>query len=310
MLKECKNGERFAGTVLVNEWKEVPFRQKPGAFLALTCQDRSGVLQGKMWEYPPQVLGWLKEGHDIFNIRGVVSEYRGALDLSIDEIQLIPKEEIDLTTLLPSSPVSENELESRLQSLQTKIHNPFLQALLNHFLEHPQWGQAYRQAPAAVKIHQAYLRGLWEHSVRVAELADGIGGHFPSIDQDLIITGALLHDVGKIGEYSYDRGIKFTTEGRLLGHIILGLELISAEISKIPEFPQELRSKILHIVSSHHGKYEWQSPKRPKIMEALVIHYADIMDAELYQFEQARNDHPGDEWSPYIHSMERYLYLK
>ncbi|AFM39967.1 putative domain HDIG-containing protein [Desulfosporosinus acidiphilus SJ4] len=310
MLKECKNGERFEGTVLVNEWKEVPFRQKPGAFLTLTCQDRSGVMQGKMWEFPPQVLNWLKEEYDIFYIRGAVSEYRGTLDLTIEEICLIPKEEIDLTALLPSSPISENELENRLQTLLDKVSNPELKSLLKQFLDHPQWGRAYRQAPAAVKVHQAYLRGLWEHSVRVAELAQGIAGHFPSIDQDLIITGALLHDVGKMGEYSYDRGIKFTTEGRLLGHIILGLELIVGEISKILEFPQELRYKLLHIISSHHGKYEWQSPKRPKIMEALVIHHADVMDAELYQFEQARNDYPDNEWSPYIPSMERFLFLK
>lgn len=309
MLKECKNGERFEGIVLVNEWKEVPFRQKPGAFLSLSCQDRSGVIQGKMWEYPPQVLGWLKE-QDIFFIQGVASDYRGTLDLTIEEIRMIPKEDVDLTTLLPSSPISAFELETRLTALIDKIQKTELRSLVRQFLDHPEWGGAYRQAPAAVKIHQAYLRGLWEHSVRVAELADGIAGHYQSMDRDLVLTGALLHDIGKIGEYSYGRGIKFTTEGRLLGHIVLGLEILSGEIDKMTEFPRELRYKLLHIISSHHGKYEWQSPKRPKLMEALVIHYADVMDAELYQFEQARTNYPDDEWSPYIPSMERYLYLK
>ncbi|MDQ7092005.1 HD domain-containing protein [Desulfosporosinus sp. PR] len=309
MLKEYKNGERFEGIVLVNEWKEVPFRQKPGAFLSLMCQDRSGVMQGKMWEYPPQILTWLRE-QDIFLIHGVVSEYRGALDLTIEDMRMIPKEDVDLTMLLPCSPISEIELETRLRVLLDKIHRPELGKLVGQFLDHPEWGRAYRLAPAAVKIHQAYLRGLWEHSVRVTELADGIAGHFPGMDQDLVLAGALLHDIGKIGEYSYDRGIKFTTEGRLLGHIVMGLELLSGEIAKISEFPQELRYKLLHIISSHHGKYEWQSPKRPKLMEALVIHYADVMDAELYQFEQAKASHPDDDWSPYIPSMERYLYLK
>ncbi|WP_407313065.1 3'-5' exoribonuclease YhaM family protein [Desulfosporosinus sp. SB140] len=309
MLKECKNGERFEGIVLVNEWKEVPFRQKPGAFLSLTCQDRSGVMQAKMWEYQPQILTWLRD-QDIFFIQGVASEYRGVLDLTVEEIRMIPKEDVDLTMLLPCSPIPEVELETRLRALLNKIHSPELQKLLRQFLDNPEWGTAYRQAPAAVKIHQAYLRGLWEHSVRVAELANGIAGHFLSMDQDLVLAGALLHDVGKIGEYSYDRGIKFTTEGRLLGHIVMGLELLSGEIAKVSGFPQELRYKLLHILSSHHGKYEWQSPKRPKSMEALVIHYADVMDAELYQFEQAKANYPEDEWSPYIPSMERYLYLK
>lgn len=223
---------------------------------------------------------------------------------------MIPKNDVDLSSLLPSSPVTAEELENRLNMILEQIKQPELKALLKQFLAHPEWGNAYRQAPAALKIHQAYLRGLWEHSVRVAELADGIAGRYPEMNRDLVLTGALLHDVGKIGEYSYDRGIKFTTEGRLLGHIILGIELLTEEIAKIPGFSRDLRSKLLHIITSHHGKYEWQSPKRPKLMEALVIHYADAMDVELFQFEQAKENHPEDEWSPYIPSMERYIYLK
>lgn len=309
MLKDCKNGERFEGTLLVNEWKEVPFRQKPGAYLSLICQDRSGTIQGKMWDYKPQVLLWLKD-QDIFQVKGVASEYRGTLDLTIETIRMIPKENVDLADLLPSSLVTAAELESRLEIIVDKITQPELKALLEQFLTHPEWGNAYRQAPAAMKIHQAYLRGLWEHSVRVAEIVDGIAGHYPAINRDLVLTGALLHDVGKIGEYSYDRGIKVTTEGRLLGHIILGIEILTEEIAKIQDFPRELRSKLVHIITSHHGKYEWQSPKRPKLMEALVIHYADVMDAELFQFEHAKESHPDDEWSPYIPSLERCIYLK
>ncbi len=309
MLKDCKDGERFEGTLLVNEWKEVPFRQKPGAYLSLTCQDRSGMIQGKMWNYDPKVLEWLSD-QDIFRVKGVASEYRGTLDLTIETIRIIPEAEVDLSDLLPSSPVPAEELETRLKSLADKITHPELKALLEQLLTHPVWGPAYRQAPAAMKIHQAYLRGLWEHSVRVAEIAVGIAGNYPKMDCDLVITGALLHDIGKIGEYSYSRGIKVTTEGRLLGHIILGIEILTEEIASIPDFPRALRSKLLHIITSHHGKYEWQSPKRPKLMEALVIHYADAMDAELFHFEQAMENHPEDDWSPYVPSMERCLYLK
>src|SRR5680860_1544550 len=235
MLKDCKAGERFEGTVLVNEWKEVPFRQKPGAYLSLTCQDRSGMIQGKMWNYDPQVLGWLND-QDIFRIKGTASEYRGTLDLTIETLRMIPQEEVDLSDLLPSSPVTAAELESRLKSLMDKVTHPALKALLELVLSHSVWGSAYRQAPAAMKIHQAYLRGLWEHSVRVAEIVEGIAGRYPKMDCDLVITGALLHDIGKVGEYSYSRGIKITTEGRLLGHIILGIELLTDEIAKISDF--------------------------------------------------------------------------
>lgn len=309
MLKDCKIGERFEETLLINEWKEVPFRQKPGSYLTITCQDSSGMIQGKMWEYTPQVLGMLK-AQDIFLVNGVVAEYRGTMELTIETIRIIPERDVDLSALLPSSPIAAEELETRLKAIINKITQPQLKLLLEQFFAHPQWGTAYRQAPAAMKIHQAYLRGLWEHSVRVAELVAGVAEHYPAIKLDLVLAGALLHDVGKIGEYSYERGIKLTTEGRLLGHIIIGIELLSEEIAKIPDFPRDLRSKLLHIITSHHGKYEWQSPKRPKLMEALVIHYADIMDAELYQFEQAKEIYTEDEWSPYIPSMERCIYLK
>ncbi|SHI07088.1 3'-5' exoribonuclease YhaM family protein [Desulfosporosinus lacus] len=309
MLRDCKAGERFEGVLLVNEWKEVPFRQKPGAYLSMTCQDRSGMIQGKIWNYDPQVLVWLKD-QDIFRVKGVASEYRGTIELTIEAIQIVSKEDVDLSDLLPSSPVTADELEKRLAVLIEKIIQPELKMLMEMILGHPEWGNAYRKAPAAMKIHQAYLRGLWEHSVRVAELAEGIAKHYAGINRDLVVAGALLHDIGKIGEYSYDRGVKFTTEGRLLGHIIIGIELLTEEIAKIPSFSRDQRSKLLHIITSHHGKYEWQSPKRPKLMEALVIHYADAMDAELYQFEQAKENHPQDEWSPYIPSMERFIYLK
>lgn len=309
MLQDCKAGDRYEGTVLVNEWKEVPFRQKPGTYLVLTCQDRTGMLQGKVWDVDPRVLLWLKD-HDVFAIRAMVSEYRGTLELTIEQLQCIPENEVDLTVLLPSSPIAAEELESRLSRLIAKIKQPELRTLIENLLSHPEWGSAYRKAPAAMKVHQAYLRGLWEHSVRVAELAESMAGHYPAIQRDLVIAGALLHDIGKIGEYSYERGIKFTTEGRLLGHIVLGIELIMEEMATITDFPRELRSKLLHIITSHHGRYEWQSPKRPKLMEALVIHYADAIDAEICQFEQAKENHPDEEWSPYIPSMERYIYLK
>ena len=309
MLKDCKAGDRFEGTVLVNEWKEVAFRQKPGAYLSLVCQDSSGMIQGKMWNYDPQVIEWLQD-QDIFRVKGSAAEYRGTLDLTIETIRRIPQDAVDLSDLLPSSPVTVEELEHRLKSLVDMIIQPELKTLLEQFLHNPIWGPAYRQAPAAMKIHQAYLRGLWEHSVKVAEIAEGIARVYPKMNRDLVVSGALLHDIGKVGEYSYTRGIKVTTKGRLLGHIILGIEMLTDEIAKIPDFPHELRSKLLHIITSHHGKYEWQSPKKPKLMEALVIHYADAMDAELFHFEQAKENHPDDEWSPYIPSMERCLYLK
>lgn len=308
MLKDCQAGTPFKGVVLVTEWKEMPFRQKPGTFISLTCQDASGVLPAKIWESDARMIEWLKE-KDLFLISASATEFRGSLELAIDSICPLDEEEVDLSLLFPCSPVSAEELERRLQALRQQIADQNLRSLLARILDHPQTGSAFRKAPAAAKMHQAYLRGLWEHSVSVAELAQSMQTMYPEIRLDLLLTGALLHDIGKIFEYRFDRGISYTTDGRLLGHIVMGLDLVSREIDKIPGFPADMKSKLLHMITSHHGRYEWQSPKRPKCMEAVMIHYADTMEADLWQFRQAKQNNPGEEWSPYVRSLERYLYL-
>ena len=143
----------------------------------------------------------------------------------------------------------------------------------------------------------------------VAELAQSMSANYPEVNSDLLLVGALLHDIGKILEYNFERAISYTTDGRLLGHIIIGVDLISREMAEIPDFPRDIRTKLLHIITSHHGRYEWQSPRRPKCMEAVIIHYADALEADLWQFRRAKQENPNEEWSPYVRSMERYLYL-
>jgi 3'-5' exoribonuclease len=308
MLKDCQVGGRFKGIVLVTEWKESPFRSKAGSFIAMTCQDCSAILPAKIWETEACHFNWLQET-DVFQVEAAVSEFRGALELTIEDLCPIAAAEIDLTQLLPSSPITGEILEQRLQSLRKSILEKCLKSLLDRILDHPKIGVLYRQAPAALKIHQPYLKGLWEHSLGVAELTRSISANYPEVDTDLLLVGALLHDIGKIFEYNFERGISYTTDGRLLGHIIMGIDLLSREIARIPDFPTDLRTKLLHIITSHHGRYEWQSPRRPKCLEAVIIHYADALEADLWQFRRANEENSGVEWSPYIKSLERFLYL-
>jgi len=309
MLTECRPGVKYSGIVLVSDWRESPFRNKPGTFIVLTCQDRSGQMEGKIWESDSRILNLLKE-FDVFYIEGSVNEFRGNLELGIEILKPLREDEIDLDQLLPSSPFSAEELEERLGSILSLIETSELRALANQILLDSIHGQAFRKAPAAIKVHQAYRRGLWEHSVAVAEISMSIGRQYPEIDHDVMITGALFHDIGKIFEYGYERVITPTTEGRLLGHIVMGVELLSREIAQISGFPDSLRYKLLHILTSHHGRYEWQSPKRPKCMEAVIVHYADALEAELWQFRQTKKENPEEQWSPYVRSLERVLYLK
>ena len=309
MLKDCQANERFEGIYLVTEWREASFKNKPGTYVILTCQDVSGSMSGKLWEVDAQKVQWLKE-FDVFRMNGQVNEFRGILELAIDSMNPIPEHEVDLSLLLPASPDSSEILEKRLAELIQSVKEPFLNLLLNRVLGNSPLGEAYRLAPAARKIHQAYLRGLWEHSVKVAEIVSSLCVNYPEVNRDIAVTGALFHDLGKISEYEYSKGIDFTTDGRLLGHIVMGIQLLSREMDMILGFPEGMRTRLLHILASHHGRYEWQSPKRPKMMEALLVHYGDALEAELWQFKHAKEDHPESEWSPYMPSMERYLYLK
>jgi 3'-5' exoribonuclease len=264
---------------------------------------------GKLWEVDPQKMCWLKE-FNIFKMTGQVTEFRGIIELAIESITPVPEHEIDLSLLLPASPYSAENLEKRLSELIAGVKEPYLNLLLNRVLFNSPLADDYRRFPAAKKIHQAYLRGLWEHSVKVAEIAASLCSNYPEVNRDLAVTGALFHDIGKISEYEYTKGIDFTTEGRLLGHILMGIQILNREMDMILGFPEELRTKVLHVLASHHGRYEWQSPKRPKLMEAFFVHYADAMEAELWQFKHVKEDHPDSEWSPYLPSMERYIYLK
>jgi len=309
MLKDCLPGSLFTGTVLVSEWKESPFRQKQGTFVMLTCQDASGSLPAKIWEPDAMQLTWLSR-HRVFQIKAAVGEYKGGLELAIEAMRPLAEDDLDFSLLLPSSPFSGEELEMRLQKIRRQIAHPALTALVAQILDDAELGAAFRRAPAAAKIHQAYLRGLWEHSLAVAELAGAIGDLYPESDRDLLLTGALLHDLGKIEEYGFEPGVAVTTNGRLLGHIVMGVEMISRAVAEIPEFPADLRLKLLHIITSHHGRYEWQSPRRPKCLEALIVHYADALEADLWQFRRARADNPGQIWSPYLKPLERCVYLE
>jgi 3'-5' exoribonuclease len=266
-------------------------------------------LTAKIWETKSFHFDYLRE-QDIFYIEASVNEYKGVIELSIESIQPVDERDIDLTKLLPSSPISQELLDKRFDEIRQGIKDGSILALLDSILEDQAIGNRFRKAPAAAKIHQAYLRGLMEHSIGVAEIAQSIAANYPEVNLDLLLVGALLHDIGKIDEYSFDRGISCTTEGRLLGHIIMGVELVGRKIAEIPNFPADLRTKLLHIITSHHGQYEWQSPRRPKCMEAVIIHHADMLNADLWQFQRAKEDNPEEEWSPYVRSMERYLYLK
>ncbi len=188
----------------------------------------------------------------------------------------------------------------------------YLQALLNAFFQEEKTICLFKRAPAAKGFHHVYLGGLLEHTLSVVRLLEKVSDHYPQLNKDMIIAGGILHDIGKIYEFSYDNIIDYSDEGRLIGHIVMGVEMINKKIAVIPDFPVQLALELRHIILSHHGEFEFGSPKRPKTLEALVVHYIDDMDAKFNAFHTLLTDstNPDSDWTSYNRFLERFLYKK
>jgi len=200
----------------------------------------------------------------------------------------------------------------RLEEVISSIKNPHLRRLLEQIFSNGEVAGKFKLAPAAKGLHHVYLGGLLEHTLSVVDLCQMACQHYQELNRDLLIAGAVLHDLGKIDELSYSRSFNYTDEGRLLGHILMQCQWVDKEMDKLEDFPPELRLQLLHLLASHHGSYEFGSPRRPKTLEALVLHYLDDMDAKVESMQQSISGHPTLEgnWSPFNKILERYIYRK
>ncbi|WP_049754187.1 3'-5' exoribonuclease YhaM family protein [Heliomicrobium modesticaldum] len=307
MLKDLKHGQAFHDLLVVRRFSLMPYRDAAkGHYLTATLEDRSGKVEARAWDKGEQFAQILKE-ETVFRIRGQATEYQGAIQLHIHGIEPVDNREIDWGRFLPVTPLDRNQLEANLDSAIAAIANRHLQALLVRLFAEGDIRRAYLCAPAAMTHHQAYIGGLLEHSLGVRATALGLAASVPEADRDLLSAGALVHDIGKIEELQYQSIIGYTVAGNLLGHIVIGINLLDRQIRQLPDFPEELRLRLLHLIASHHGEYEWQSPKRPQTAEALILHYADRFDADMFKVRQALAE-AKDGWSPYLKGMERRFY--
>jgi len=217
---------------------------------------------------------------------------------------------VDLSNFLQASSRNPEEMFRELQGMASSIVNGHLRQLMNAFLQDSEFMKAFQRAPAARTLHHNYIGGLMEHILDLVSLCRDIAVHFPGVDQDLLIVGAFLHDIGKVRELGIRKSIEYTTEGRLIGHISLGYEMLVEKIKTIPDFPAELAMVLKHIMLSHHGEYEFGSPKRPKIQEAIIIHYLDDLSAKISNFQATlkKENVAEGEWTSFSKMHDRYLY--
>jgi len=244
---------------------------------------------------------------DVVKVEARVELYRDRTQLALLQIRKARPEEIDLTDYLPHSKEDVEKMWVQLIAHGQSIRNVWLQKLVLGILSDPAIGPRYKKAPAAKVMHHAYLGGLLEHVLGLCGLAKLVAAHYqPELDVDLLLTAAILHDVGKLDELCYERSIGYTTPGQLLGHIVLEIETVGKAIDKIDGFPAELKTVVQHLLISHHGQYEFGSPKLPMIREALVFHYLDDLDSKMAAARAALAGESGDEeWSLYSGALQR-----
>jgi 3'-5' exoribonuclease len=279
-LANFDEGKPFDGFFLVlAKQQRTTKTNKP--YLNLILGDKTGQLEGRVWApEDPRIAKDFDKG-DIVKARGSASRFDDRLQMKVDHLRLAQPSEVDKTDLMPSTTYDIADLWRQLLASVESLTNPDLKLLLATLLADPALAQAYREAPAAKQLHHAWLGGLLEHVVSLCTLADRVAPHYPLLDRDLLLTGVILHDIGKVRELSWEIGFEYTVEGSLLGHIQMGVALVEKTIDTLPNFPPKLKLLVLHMILSHHGKLEFGSPKLPMIPEALVLNFLDDLDAKM-----------------------------
>jgi len=288
--------------------KQIKPKKTGDPYLALTLGDRSGQIEAKMWDNVDDVLNAFEQD-DYLKVKGLINKYKQRFQLTIHKLRKLGQSEIEYADYLPKTTKDIDELWRTLVGFVGTFHNPHLKSLVQAFMDDMEIADAYRNAPAAKTLHHAYIGGLLDHVVSLFRSCDLVCRNYPQINRDLLLTGAFLHDIGKIHELTYNRSFSYTTKGQLLGHMVIELEMLQAKLALVPGFPDELKTMVEHLIISHHGQYEFGSPKLPMFPEALMLHYLDDLDSKMEamraQFErESAHDSP---WTSYNPSLGRPL---
>jgi len=270
-----------------------------GVYLNVELSDKSGRLAAKVWDGAETLAPRLAEG-TVAMVRGYVDSYRGSLQLVIRDAEPLPKEAINWPDYLKTSPRPLAEMKVELWDMVNSMADNDFRRLTSAALAHREVGDKYYNFPAAKSLHHAYLHGLLEHSLSVAMMARKAGEHYPGLNPDLLLAGALMHDLGKIWEFSPPPGSDYSTLGRLKGHLVMGCEFLGRVATEMESFPTEKLTLLQHLILSHHGEPEFGAPVRPQLLEAIVLHHLDNIDAKLEAVGSFIENSAGDDgWSDY-----------
>jgi len=308
-LSECVQQEnKIITSCFVCISKQVKPKKTGEPYLALTLGDRTGQIEAKMWDNVEDAIDAFEQD-DFLKVKGLLNKYKNRFQITIHKLRKLGESEVEFADYLPKTTKDIGELWQTLAGFVATFQNPHLKALVEAFMSDQEIAEAYRCAPAAKTLHHAYIGGLLDHVVSLFRSCDLMCRNYPQINRDLLLTGAFLHDIGKIHELTYNRSFSYTTRGQLLGHMIIELEMLQEKLELLPDFPDSLKTLVEHLIISHHGQYDFGSPKLPMFPEALMLHYLDDLDSKMESMRAnfERDSESEEGWTGYNPSLGRPL---
>ena len=306
-VNTIKDRDAIKARFLVHH-KTIPLNKNGKPYLALVLMDRTGTIEARVWENVDTVAPTFEVG-DFVELDGMALAYQGKVQLKVHTIRPVPASAVHPEDYLPCSSKDKKAMLDRLRALLSSIQLAPLRELLLDRLDDEAFAAAFTRAPAAKSIHHAMLSGLLEHTLSACELADRIAALYPHLERDLLLAGAFLHDVGKTRELASETGFDYTDEGRLVGHIVLGAMMFGQWAAARPDLPAGVALKITHMILSHHGSYEFGSPKRPKFAEAMVLNFIDELDSKIETYHELALREGGQKWSSFQKLFDRFILL-
>jgi len=279
------------------------------SYLTLKLLDRSGEIEARVWERADDLARGFDK-NDFVRVRGQATLYQGKVQIRVQDVIRVDESKVAAEDFLPKSANDPETMLAELQTILRAVKNPHLLALAEACFADEELMMLLKQAPGAKTIHHPYLNGLLEHTLSLLRLILKVVENYRGIDVDLLLIGGFLHDIGKVYEFSFDRAFDYTDAGQLLGHLVMEVELVTKKIDLIPDFPLELALLVKHMLVSHHGAYEFGSPKLPQTLEAVILHSLDDLDGKIQAIQAMPEKEPGSKWTAFHRAYGRSFYRK
>jgi 3'-5' exoribonuclease len=306
-IKDIRAGD-FVDDIFVLSEKAMAQKRDGNNFLNIAVSDKTGNMNGVIWDNVDEISTGTASG-DFVKVEGTVTEYKGMLQLVVKNMTIIPADSINPSDFLPATRRDIDKMFLRLLKITASLEAGHLKKLFEAFFNDMDFVRKFKNAPAAKKMHHAYIGGLLEHTLSMALLADRIAGHYSGVDRDLLLAGAILHDIGKVREFNYKYNIDYSDEGRLLSHVVIGIMMLDEKLEEVEDFPREQAILLRHMIVSHHGTREFGSPEPPKTIEAVLLNYIDEIDAKVKGIRDfMATEDPNESWTSYHRLLGRHFY--